>query len=573
VSSMRSNGATALSARLRNQETIGWLVLALATAVATAFVFWLQRGLTWGWDEFFWLENSGLTDLSQWLHPYGGHLIVVPYILYRLVLEVGGASYGAFAIVQVVGLDLAALLVYIYSKRRIGPLLGLTPAIVLLFLGSAWAPVLEPLIGIQFLCAIVPGLAAIVLLEHESRWGDIGACLLLCLALAGFSEGAVFLAGAIVSVAVSPRWRQRLWIVIVPALLYGGWRIWASQFEATGIVVSNIPLIPTYFVDAFAVFGNATFGIAPLVGTGPWTAIRLVGYQLTLLSEAIVFTIVEALVVWFAIRHLRRRRGGVARTFWPMLAMLLAYWVELGLILVPGRTAAESRYTYLGVMLLLLIAVEVLRGIKATYLTVAVAAALAFAAAFGNLARFHEGRAYLDLISAREKADMTVIDLAGTNANPWFSPYVDALYIVPPPLTLNVGPWQLLSQRYGSSGDSIAELRSQGEGIRNEADLLSIKLQKLRLVPAQGPLLGCRTVDAATAMAGTTPLARGGATIVSDADVEVWVRRWAQETPSPVGSLIAGQPARLRIPPDHAGAGNPWYLGAGSGPIRVCRIG
>ncbi len=555
---------------LRNQDLIGWLGLAAATAASTVFIFWLQRGLTWGWDEFFWLENSGLApSWDQWLHPYGGHLIVVPYLLYRLILEVGGASYTAFAVVQVIGLNLAALLVYIYAKRRIGPLLALAPAIVMLFLGSAWAPLLEPLIGIQFLCAIVPGLAAIVLLEVEKKWSDVAACALLCLSLAGFSEGAIFLAGAVVAVALSPRWRQRAWIVIVPALLYGGWRIWASQFESTGIVVSNIPLIPSYFVDAFAVFSTAIFGVANLIGMGPWSQIRLVNYELTFLTEGIVFAIVEVLVIVGAIAYAKRRPGGLSRAFWPILAMLLAYWVELGLILVPGRTAAESRYSYLGVMLLLLIAVEVLRGVKASYVAIAVAASLTVAAAVGNLARFHEGRAYLDIISHRELADMTVIELAGTNADPYFIPMTDAATIVPPPLTLNVGPWQAISNTYGSSAYSLPKLREQGEGIRNETDLLAIKLMNLRLVPTQVTPRGCRTL----AEAGTMRLPRGGATLYSESDVEIWTRRWAGETPSALGALSAGQPARLRIPPDRASASDPWYLGVSGGPVRVCRPG
>lgn len=544
-------------------------MLAAATAAATVFIFWLQRGLTWGWDEFFWLENSGLAPTwSQWLHPYGGHLIVIPYVLYRLILEVGGASFTAFAVVQVIGLDLAALLVYIYARRRVGPLLALAPAIIMLFLGSAWAPLLEPLIGIQFLCAIVPGLAAIVLLEREEKWSDIAACVALCLSLAGFSEGAIFLAGAIVSVALTPRWRRRVWIVVVPALLYGGWRIWASQFESTGIVTSNIPLLPTYFVDAFAVFGTAAFGIATTVGMGPWTVIRLIKYEFGYLTEGLVFAIIELLVIVAAIAYAKRRPGGLSRTFWPILAMILAYWVELGLILVPGRTAAESRYSYLGVMLLLLIAVEVLRGIKASYVAIAVAASLTVAAVVGNLARFHEGRAFLDLISHRELADMTVIELAGTNADPWFIPMTDAATIVPPPLTLNVGPWQAISNTYGSSAYSLPELREQGEGIRNEADLLAVKLMNLRLVPTQGTPRGCRTL----AEAGTMRLPRGGATLISKDDVEIWTRRWARETPTALGALSAGAPARLRIPPDSASASDPWYLGVSGGPVRVCRL-
>lgn len=545
--------------------------MAGATAAAAALVFWLERGLTYGWDEFVWLEHAGLTeDLTLFFRPYGGHLIAFPYFLWRAMLELFGASFTAFAVAQVTGLSLLAALLYVYAKRRIGPILALAPAIAMLFLGSAWAVVLEPMMGIQFLCALVPGLAALLMLERGDRLGDAAACGLLCLALAGFSQSVPFLLGAILAVALSPDWRRRLWVVAVPAAAYGIWRLWAAQFEATGIVFSAVPFLPAYFADALAVFTSATFGLVPLIGPGPWTLLRLQGFDISLLSQGVVFTVAELLAIGVAF-WLIRRRGPIPRTFWPPLAILVALWVELGIILVPGRTAAEPRYLYAGVLVLLLVLVEMLRGVRTTRLTVAIALTLTVAAVIGNLARFHEGRQTLDAIQKEARADMAVIQLAGQNGDQSFTPNVHAPYLVPAALALNTGPWLEVVDRYGSSAHSIAQLRSQSDAVREQADAVAVKTLGLKLASAPAPTAQrCRRIGG---LAGPTEivLPSGGAVLKPARDSAVALRRWADDFAAGLGDVRGGQAVILSIPADPSNA--PWRLRFDrGGPVGVCAL-
>ena len=544
--------------------------MAGAIVVAAAFIFWLQRGLTYGWDEFIWLELAGLApDPGSFFHPYGGHLIAFPYFVWRGMLELFGASFTAFSIVQVFGLSLLAAVLYVYAKRRIGPILALAPAIMMLFLGSAWAVLLGPMIGIQFLAALLPGLAAVLVLERGDRAGDAAACLLLCFALAGFSEAVPFLIGATVAVFLSPNWKRRIWVVAVPAIAYGIWRLWAAKYEPTGFLSHNVLFLPAYFADALAVFTSAIFGLGPLVGSGPWTTIRLQSFDIGYLSEGIVFTVIELLAIAIAI-GLMRRRGPIPRTFWPPLAILLAFWVELGIVLVPGRTAAESRYLYAGALVLLLVVVEMLRGVKTTRVTVGIALALTAAAVAGNLARFHDGRQTLDAIQKEARADMAVIELAGKNGDQTFTPNLAAPFLVPGALDLNVGPWLQVVDRYGSSADSIPQLRSQSEDVREQADTLAVKLLGLELAAAPGAAAQrCRRAGGA----GPTEIAlpRGGAVLKPSRDSAVALRRWSDEFATSLGNVRGGRTVVVSIPGDASKV--PWRLSFDQGgPVEVCAI-
>jgi hypothetical protein len=551
----------------------GWILMLGALFVAAVFILWLERGLTFIWDEFLWMENAGLRDVGFYFHPYGGHLIAAPYFIYKAILETFGVRYTAFSIVQVIGLSAGAVLVYVYAKRRLGPILALAPAIALLFVGASWEVLLQPMVGIQFLSATVPGLAAILMVERNNRRGDIGACALLCLAISGFDQSLAFVAGAIVSVALNPGWRGRIWVVAVPLVVCGAWHAWALQFEATPIHLSNIPLLPTYFVDSLAAFSNALVGLVPLVAPGPWSLLRLERSDINVISEAAVFTILEVLAISAAI-WLMRLRGGISKTFWPPVAMLLTLMVELGVVFAPGRTAFENRYYYTGVLLLLLVLIEFFKGVKRTPLTVAVALALTFAAAFGNLPQFREGRQTLDLYKRYARAEMAVVQLAGRHGNQYFDPNVDAPAFTPRGLWTVTGVWREVVDRYGSAAYSVPELRQEAESVREKADVVAVKALELRIAKAHGAEVDqqCRRIGAPNRAPTKIDLPKGGAVVKPSGDSEVSLRRWANQFAAGLRPVRAGETAVLRIPADPA-ANVPWQLSfAQGGSVTVCAI-
>jgi hypothetical protein len=546
--------------------------MAGALLVSAAFIFWLQRGLTFIWDEFIWMENAGLQGIGFYVHPYGGHLIALPYVIYRIVLELFGTSYTAYSIIQIAGLSAASALVYVYAKRRLGPILALAPAIALLALGSSWQVLLQPMVGIQFLAAVVPGLAAILLLERNERRSDIAACLLLCLSASGFDQVLPFLAGAFVIVALGPNRRRRIWVAAIPTLGFAAWHVWAMRYEPAAGHLSNIPLLPTYFVDSLAAFSNSLVGTDVLVAPGPWSLLRLERSDINVISEAAVFTVLELLAICGAVWVMRMRRG-ISRTFWPALAMLVTLIAELGVVFAPGRTAFENRYYYTGALLLLLVAVEFFKGVRTTRVTVAVALALTFVAVFGNIPQFREGRQSLDAYQKQARAVMAVTQLAGRHGDQSFDPNIDASGFTPEGLWAVTGPWREVTDRYGSVADSIPQLRSQDELVRERADIVAVTALKLRLASAVGTGHGrCRRVGAP----GTpveVALPRGGAVLMPKQASEVAVRRWGDGFAAGLGTVQRGRPTLLRIPPD-AAASIPWRLRlAQGGPLAVCSLG
>ncbi len=543
-----------LVARLRNPGVAGWLLMIAAAAAAAALIAALQSGSFWGSDEFFWLELSGLGTVESFYHPYGGHLIVLPFLTYRGVLELWGASFTAYTVVQVCGLCATALLLYAYAKRRLGPLLALSPGIILLFLGSSWTVVLQPMIGIQFLTALIPAMGALLLIERRSLPADLAACALLCVALAGFTNAAAFVVGAALMILLAPNWAKRVWVVVIPVLAYAYWRHWAAQFGSLPINNSDFIFLPASLVDSLAIAGSAIFGLATNLGPGQWTHLRLEGYDATTFWVGIAVTIAELVAIGLAIWWMRRR-GGIPRTLWPPLAILLTLWVETGVVLGPGRTPGELRYVYTGVLVLLMVICEVLRGIKTTRRTLVIALLITGLAVGGNLFRFREGHRILTEYSREARAQNTILRLGAGKIDEAFTPNIDAPDIVSGGFTLNQGPWLLVQERFGTQGDTITELRAESPVVREKADELAVRALRIKPLPAP-PGTALRECGPLPATGG--PLPRGGALLRAGADSRLELGRWADGYPVGAGRVEASETVLLRIRPD--ASAQPWRL-------------
>ena len=119
-------------------------------------------------------------------------------------------------------------LVFELVRRQVGDWLALGSAILVMFLGSA-GETLASTLGIVVLLTVVAGLATLLALEREDTLGDAAACLLLVIGLATYSPALTFLAGAAALILFAkprPQW-HRAWVFLVPALLYGAWRLWS----------------------------------------------------------------------------------------------------------------------------------------------------------------------------------------------------------------------------------------------------------------------------------------------------------------------------------------------------------
>ena len=99
--------------------------------------------------------------------PHNEHLSLVPVLVYKLLFStVGTDSYVPY---RVAGLLLhcgVAALLFAYARRRVGELLALGAAAIVLFLGTAWPDVLWPF-QIGFLGSLAAGIGALLALDRE----------------------------------------------------------------------------------------------------------------------------------------------------------------------------------------------------------------------------------------------------------------------------------------------------------------------------------------------------------------------------------------------------------------------
>lgn len=537
-------------------------------AVAVAFLFWLQRDLAFDGDSFNWILLSAHGSAEALITPYGGHLILTPLLAFRAVLELAGSSYTAMGVVQIALLLVLSGLVYEYGRRRLGALLALPAAIVILFLGSSSSVLMQPMLGIQFLCALVPGVAGLLALERSDARGDIAACAFFSLAAVGFEMGLAFVIGGAVGIALrDDRWR-RAWIVGIPFVVYGAWRIWAAKYGGSGLQLTNVFWIPAYAVDSLGVVGASLFGLFVWPGSGQLTYLKLVGFDLSHVGTGLVMLMLEVLVAALVIPRLLRRKP-LPATFWIALAVVVSLWVEQGLALGPTRTPGEVRYVFPDTVAFLLLALECARGIRATRFALIAAASLTVVAIFGNLFRFEEGRDILVEYSTGAQATFTALELDGSHMEPGFNPATEAPGAFVPGRETFIGPSLLatLNANYGRFGYTVPELRAQPDEVRRTADVVAARGMRLKATPGGSGALGCGS----RVSGHTVRLPTGGAVLTAQHSSSLRLRRFASGYPVDLGELPPKVATVVRIPADSAGV--PWRLYTpDAGRLSVCPL-
>lgn len=553
----------------------GLVILVMAMAGAAALILWLERGTTYMSDEWAWVNFAGEASIAEMFRPLNQHLSFLVLLPTKIGLDLWGTS-GAmlpFKLMGVAGVLACGALVYAFALPRLGPLVALAPAMIPMYLGTATVILLQPLIGLQVLYSLAFGIGALVALDRGSRGGDIAASLLVVLSLACFSTGIAFLAGVAVAVLLAPKRVRRAYVFLIPAILYGGWRLWAMKYGSTGgPELANVPALPLYYSDSIASTTAALFGRSPMLGPGPGTYVFLHGFTLDQASAAFVFTAIEVFVIVIAARRLSRL-GPTTPMLWATLAVLLTLWTIQGLVLVDGRTPGESRYIYPGAIAMSLVVVEAVRRVRFTQFAVTVILGLTVVGIAGNLVRFNDGRNLIEYLAPRSFAYTGLMDLSGPNADPNYVPSNEAPVAAPAgALSIPVSAYQAVSARHGPLGYSPARILEMPADIRHGSDEVLIGMLRLDLAPGAGVAArDCRR--AAQGRRGDrVRLPRGGAVLRSQSSTPVLLRRFGDRPGVGIGRLEAGRPALLRIPPDSAQL--PWVLETPRpAPLTVCTIG
>jgi hypothetical protein len=552
-------------------------LICLAGAVAcsgTVLLIW-QSHLTFTGDEWDFLLHRRGFSAAVFLDPHVDHIVLAPVAIYKALLAMFGMSSALpFQIVSTLAFLLSVVLLFLYLRRRVGDWPALLGSVLILFLGAAWSDLLFSF-QIGFSGSIAAGIGAVLALERDDRKGDLVACALLALSTSFSELGVPFVVGAFVSVALGPAPRRsRLYVALVPVALYGIWYLGWGHTGANTASFHNLVNSPKFVFDAVSQNLASLFGLAtPLNGE---TGLNLV---VGLNRGRILLVIAIALAIWRLWRL--RQVGRPSRWLWAVLAAGGTFWFLTALNAYPFlRTPTAGRYQYPGAIFLLLIAAELLRGVRLDRRALAAATAVTVAAAISGYIFLHDGYRL-----RRETSDTLRAQLAALETG---RGHVRRDHIVPFSLfvSFDAGSYFSAVDAFGSPAFSESQLAARDEADRIAADGVLAREEGIKLGPmvsgadrsarARGrchALSGSQSGSAALALGpGSYTLSarkQPGATL--QAGVPVQAARFADLPWVNIGALDPGAAAVLSIPPDKSS--RPWRLYTpAAGAVSVCKL-
>jgi hypothetical protein len=529
------------------------LLLAAGAAASALLLLALGSKLTFLLDDWdFLLHRPGFTAHSI-LDPHNEHISIAPILIYKALLAtVGMDSSLPYLAVDVALVVATAVLLFVYLQRRVDPWLALLGAALVLTLGPAYEDLLWDF-QMGFTGSLACGLAAILMLERRDGRGDVLACGLLTVGVTFSSLGLPFIVAAAVDVALRGHRLRRLYVIAVPTLLFAVWWAGWGHTAKTYFSVHNVTTTPEFVLDAAAGVFASLFG---LVETSPGVPAQF-DWGKPLLVAAL------GIGAWRL-----HRIGRVPQDLWIALALAGTFWILAGFDVSPLRSPTESRYLLPGAVFVLMIAGELLRGVRVPRVGVAIAYVAAVAVVAPNLSVLRD--AYLGYRNTSDviKAELGSVEIARDRIV--FPIRLDENIAT---IYFNVTSSAFLSaaDRYGSPADDPAQIAAAPEPARVAADKVLGRALFIGLTPSLGPLRNCQRVPAP---GGTLRLPPGGVSIRTSprADAELSLRRFATASfPVVLPPLPRGQVSTLRIPTDRAV--EPWELELRSnGPAGVCEI-
>jgi len=438
---------------------------------SAALLLILGRHLTFWADELDWLTFADHYSLRELLYPHAGHLIAIPRAIYETLPRVFDSSYVPFRVLAVICFQAVAVCVFVLVRRRVGTLLALAPAIVLLFFGSAQDMTISPL-GIPFTLSIALGLGALVAVERGSGAGDLLAMVLIGASILTHTFGTIIAVGIAVYLALEPGARRRLWLVAIPLAGWIAWWLWARQFDQSLASITNAPAVPLFLVKAAGATLQGLVGIPPdLGGRAPALADAIrVGF------DAVAIALLAALVWW-----LRSGRGRPSPWLWAYAVMGIAFWVGIGLSEV-DRSPSTPRYLFFSGIIVVLIAAEALRGRRlAAPALRAVGAGFAVCLAGNTALLVSEYPSFnSDAADVRAQIGALTLDRAAVDLDVRVRELGSPASAYIPSSAAQLLAFQ---DRYGPLGSSLSELEAQPEEVRAGADFVAARATGLRAVP------------------------------------------------------------------------------------------
>lgn len=556
-------------------------LLTAAMLVAGTLLVVLGSRLTFLLDDWVFILYKRGFNADTFFLPDNEHLVAGPVAVWQLLLNTFGmSSMVPFRIVSTAMFLLGAWFLFIWVKRRLGEWPALIATVPILFLGAAYDDFLW-FSSITFLGAMACGLGMLVALDRRDRLGDGFACAWLVGSMLFSSLWLAFAAGALVDIVLrrgDRDWRRRAFVLVVPLVLYAIWWLGWGHKEESAITLHNIAATPIFVLDSFAAALAALFGLAtPAEGMASPSGLDW-GRPLAVA--------LGALGAW---RLYRLER--VPRSLWVVLAVVVAFWVLGGFAVKPGRVPWASRYQYPSAALIVLVAAELLRGVKLDRRALIAAVIVVGAAVTSNVLFLHESYTSYRSTTQLERADLAALEIARDTVEPNF--FLDEENADTGVVHVDAGSYLNARDAYGSPAYTSEELAGAPEVARFAAD--KVLVSALRFGLAEAPLSslpngepraakpsskGLIAIPAGACVAAPAgseslfSLPPDGAAVAAGAEpvTDIEMRRFASENFSVDFGEGAepGQAVEIRIPPDASTV--PWKMQLEGGAATVCGL-
>ncbi len=545
--------ATVLGGRMRAATPL----LLAAMLISGVLIVALASQISFLLDDWTYILYRRDFSLDAFLDPANEHLVVGPVAAFKLLLPTFGMDTTLpYRLLTTALFLLGVWFLFVWIRRRLGEWPALIATIPILFLGAAFDDFLWFIAAISFAGSMTCGLGMLLALDRRDRLGDKLACAWLIGSLLFASLWLAFAIGAAVDIFLrrgERDWRRRAYIVLIPVALYALWWLGWGHTAESAFSLRNVASTPLFVLDSFAAAIASFFGLAtPVEGIASPGGLDW-GRPLAVL--------LGGLAIW---RLYKLKR--IPHSLWVVLAILLAFWVLGGIALKPGRAAWVSRYQYPGVALMLLVAVDLLRGVRLERRLLATALVILVAAVASNVYFLTQAQESYEATTALERADLAALEIVRDDVDPRFvleEDIADTGYV-------SVDAKSYLSARdaFGSPAYSEAELARAPAEARVPADKVLAAALELELTPSAAPPASapCRAVRAPT----TLTLPQGGAFFGprGGSSVELNLGRFADDFPVALGGIERGW-SELAIPSDRSP--RRWRAQLdGSGAVALC---